>query len=333
MITTQKLVSFSKNLLRNVQRDIRRLISDSPQIAFSRIPDPDKDPSNQPVRVDYYAEDFCRVAIQRRFRRRIIAIGEESLEKEPNLHDLSNHRTVVALMDIIDGTDLLLRGLSNWCSAIVFFYLPAAQILVSAVCDHSGNLFFATNQNSCAFLLPRNRQNIHDALRLESSSRPLNLEEACIRFVKCEHSGPRKAVSLSDASVCFYGQKPSSFLSAYTPGFCGMMKTLSERLTKGERPAPALRIYDLGGIPIMVKVANGTVDAVFSLIRPKPHDMVAGAYIAVKAGAFLGDTLGNPIKEEHLAGLLKRPNETVPTYILAATKELYDELRTSLSVK
>ena len=81
---------------------------------------------------------------------------------------------------------------------------------------------------------------------------------------------------------------------------------------------------------MMLKVANGTLHAVFDLTGPKPHDMVAGAYISLKAGAFIGDVNGDAIEEADLAHSLLQPDKHGPAYILASTRGLYDQLRTCL---
>ena len=78
----------------------------------------------------------------------------------------------------------------------------------------------------------------------------------------------------------------------------------------------------------MLKVANGTIDAVFDITGPKPHDMVAGAYIAMKAGAYLGDASNrSAITDRNLAEYLLQPDNPGPKYILAATESLYAELQ------
>lgn len=144
--------------------------------------------------------------------------------------------------------------------------------------------------------------------------------------------GPLDTRKLCDASICFYGQKPPAFLSAITPGLKQKMQGLAEKLKSKEQPVPKLRIYNLGGIPMMLKVANGTLNSVFDLTGPKPHDMVAGAYIALKAGAFIGDLHGNAIQETDLAHALLRPDDHGPAYILASTADLYHELHTVLTL-
>jgi fructose-1,6-bisphosphatase/inositol monophosphatase family enzyme len=321
MINPEDILHFTRNLLPAVHKRIRESVSYSPEVAFSRIPDPEKDPNNQPLRIDYFAEDLCRVSLEGKFKRKILVAGEESLKKEKAFQDLTNDKIVVALMDIVDGTDLLLRGLSNWCSATVFFYPPDTRILASVVSDHDGNVFFASD--SGAFWQPRSHKN---ELKLDRSLSPKTLDEACIRFVRGESSGPSTNSPLSNSSICFYGQKPPNFLSTNVPTFMQKMDDLSRKIHDHETPAPALRIYNLGGIPMMLKVANGTMDAVFDLARPKPHDMVPGAYIALKARAFLGDMSGKPIGEDDLAKALLRPNDDGPAYILAGTETLYREL-------
>jgi hypothetical protein len=59
--------------------------------------------------------------------------------------------------------------------------------------------------------------------------------------------------------------------------------------------------------------------------------MVPGAYIALKAGAFLGDTCGKAITESDLAEALRKPNEDGPAYILAGSESLYRELLVCLA--
>lgn len=300
---------------------IRRAVTYSPAKALSRIADPEKEPNNQPLRIDYFAEDFCSSCLEGKFKKKILVAGEESLKKEKALQDLTDHKTVVALMDIVDGTDLLLRGLSNWCSATVFFYPPDTRILASVVSDHDGNVFFASD--SGAFWQPRSSKK---EFRIDRSLSPLTLDEACIKFLKSESSGPLTNSPLCNSSICFYGQKPPNFLSTNVPMFMEKMDCLSRKIKENEKPVPALRIYNLGGIPMMLKVANGTMDAVFDLTKPKPHDMVPGAYIALKAGAFLGDMCGKPIGGDDLAKALLRPNDDGPAYILAGSETLYREL-------
>lgn len=328
IIPAEQLVAFSKNLLLKVQKHILSAVTHSPETALTRIPDPKKTPTNSPLRVDYFAEDFCRVTLQTKFGDKILAIGEESLGSGES-YDLTHHKSVVALMDIIDGTDLLVRGLSNWCSAIVFFYPPEQKIIASVVADHAGNLFFASeSSDGCSFFQARKSKS---PIPLRSDSKSSSLEQAVINFMMKKPAGPSKIERFSESSICFYGQKPPNFISVQTRNFQGAMEKLAGQIRSRELPTPALRLYNLGGIPMMLKVANGTVDAVFDLTGPKPHDVVAGAYIALKAGAFLGDTKGYPITETDLAQSLLKPNKSGPAYILAGTEQVYRELQAVLA--
>jgi fructose-1,6-bisphosphatase/inositol monophosphatase family enzyme len=56
-----------------------------------------------------------------------------------------------------------------------------------------------------------------------------------------------------------------------------------------------MRIYNLGGNPMMLKVAERTIDAVFEVVGQHPHDVVPGAYIARQAGAIVKDLQGNDL--------------------------------------
>jgi fructose-1,6-bisphosphatase/inositol monophosphatase family enzyme len=327
MIPSNQLINFAKNLRRKANTNILSLCTRSPERAFKRRTEPGKDPNNQPLFIDEYAETLCEEALLAEFEKKIKPIGEESFQLYPELRDLTYRKEVVALMDVVDGTDLLLRGLYNWCSAIVFFYPPEKRILAAIVADHIGNIFYSAEGDASAFFLGRRSR---EPAALSVFNRPSSLEEGVIRFVRHKPSGPLDTRKLCDASICFYGQKPPAFLSAVRPGLTQQMQELADKLEDKEQPAPALRIYNLGGIPMMVKVANGTLNSVFDLTGPKPHDMVAGAYIALKAGAFVGDVQGNAIKETDLAHALLKPDNGGPAYILASTADLYHELRSVL---
>ncbi|MCE5306078.1 MAG: hypothetical protein LLG20_00390 [Acidobacteriales bacterium] len=328
-ILTERLLSFARRLLREAHAKLHGLIESAPEVAFSRIPDPDKDATNQPLRVDYFVEDFCCSAFNahRLFRGKVDAVGEESLTKRVDLHDLTKHPKVIALMDIIDGTDLLLRGFGNWCSAIIFFCPREGRILGSAVADSATNVFYASSAG--AFVQPHN-STASIPLGLSWSQPTLELACARSRFGKSEPTGPRVNVSLADASVCFYGQKPQNFLLPYSTELRNHLEELVGIVKRQEHPAPSLRIYNFGGIPMMTKLACGVVDAVFGQTNPKPHDFAAGAYIALKAGAFLGDIGGNPITEAQIAKLLMTPDNRGTDYILAGSESLYKQLQACL---
>jgi fructose-1,6-bisphosphatase/inositol monophosphatase family enzyme len=74
---------------------------------------------------------------------------------------------------------------------------------------------------------------------------------------------------------------------------------------------------------MMMNLAIGTVDVVFDVTGVKPHDLVPGAHIALKAGAFLGDASGRALSEADLANMLLRPDDDGPPYVLASSEVLY----------
>ena len=73
----------------------------------------------------------------------------------------------------------------------------------------------------------------------------------------------------------------------------------------------------------------GDIDAVFDVSGQQLHDVVPGAYIALKAGAYMCDLDGTPITIDDLARRLQDPRERIK-YVLAATEELAQELVTAL---
>jgi fructose-1,6-bisphosphatase/inositol monophosphatase family enzyme len=102
-----------------------------------------------------------------------------------------------------------------------------------------------------------------------------------------------------------------------------------------------MRLYNFAGNPMIVKLANrargadnsvltGDVDAVFELAGQRVHDMAPGAYIAMKAGAYLCDLDGKEVTIQALAARMEDPNQRV-SYVVAATKELAGELCGMLS--
>ena len=78
---------------------------------------------------------------------------------------------------------------------------------------------------------------------------------------------------------------------------------------------------------MICKVADGSVDAVFELVGQKPHDVVPGAFIARCAGAVVKDLNNNPLPLEEA---LLTPNTGRLKYIISATEDLYQELRTEV---
>jgi len=247
--------------------------------------------------VDILAERLAAVELWRRLRGLDpLILGEESLRDESL--DLSEETRLVALLDMVDGTDLLERGLGNWCSAATF-YLPAErQILGAFVAVPEGYIYFWTVDTP-----------VPQKFNIKSGrTEPI--------------SGPSDVRVVSEASIAFYGQKMVNFCSC-----AGELAHEQNRnlLAKGL----ATRIYNLAGIPMMMKVVDGSghkrIDAVFELLGQNPHDVVPGAVIVQGAGATV---LGLDGASLDLVSALLRPSDPSRRlrYVLAATPELGAEL-------
>jgi fructose-1,6-bisphosphatase/inositol monophosphatase family enzyme len=235
----------------------------------------------------------------------LLVLGEESL-RDQNL-DLTGEKRLVALVDMIDGTDLLERGLFNWCSAIVFYFPPERRILAAfiGIPDHA--IYFALD----SLTYPRKYQ-------LKGS--PLILPVA----------GPSRVQTIENSSLAFYGQKLAHFSSIAKGPFFSYLARLQERHCRTGRELKT-RIYNLAGNPIAMRLIDGTrrVDALFDLQGQLPHDIVPGAFIATKAGASFRDLEGRSIDLNE--ALLRPADRHKPMrYVLAATEELSLELRRCL---
>ena len=229
-------------------------------------------------------------------------LGEESLSN-PN-EDLSDHDGLVVLLDMVDGTDLLERGLSNWCSAMVFYYPPERRILAALVGLPDFAIFYARDDREGAFRINTPRKDGLAPQRLR---------------------GPSTVRTLGKASLAFYGQQLSHLMPLLGKG--GFFTRIAGKLTG----RPAMRIYSLAGNPMMIRVVDGhhRIDAVFELQGQYPHDVVPGAYIAEKAGAVFQTLRGSP---SALCDALLRPADPKSKfkYVVASTASLAKELRNCL---
>jgi hypothetical protein len=154
-------------------------------------------------------------------------------------------------------------------------------------------------------------------------------------------AGPAKTRLLQDASLCLYAQKDDSLLELLAlgrkPNLVSWLKRHTETNRKKKRRADTemrFRFYNLAGNPMMVRLAEGVVDVVFDVRGQVPHDVVPGAFIALKAEAVLGkaDKEQN-LSEQDLALTLLQPNISRIDYILAANKRMYRDVVTLLSIK
>lgn len=275
-------------------------------------------------KVDAQAELGFQESIAKDFGKDVAVHGEESLGSPIGL---SEETRPSVLVDMIDGTDLLERGFSNWCSAVVIFSPRPPTIEGAFVLQRSDigtDVYFATRR-----LAHANKREI----RIGKSGRSVKIDDI-------ELTGPERAKNrnLRDAAVCIYGQKGDALVSLLElRNEEKFINWLSRNITidiqrrrRKENPL-RFRFYNLAGNPMMARLAEGVVDVVFELQGQYMHDVVPGAYIARKSGASLGNTTGRPIKEQELAEKLLHPTESKISYILAANKKMVKELGKLLS--
>jgi fructose-1,6-bisphosphatase/inositol monophosphatase family enzyme len=277
------------------------------------------------LRIDGSSEDELKAQIktykQEAFRH-IDFHGEESL-RNPNLDlakGLKAGCEVCALADAVDGTDLVERGLFNWCSDVVFFAPREPEgnrVLASVVTLPNGDSYFANRSNEGAYVLRKSRSK-----RAEQIS----------RISSC--------TSLCNASICFYGQQINHLCAVSATGLFKYIKELEPEKIEAVRELVGskgssenkCRIYNLAGVPMMMKLidpicheAHG-IDAVFDVAGQKPHDVVPGAYIALKAGACMRKIDGTTLSLADLENALLRPADQRLKYVLTGTAALCDEM-------
>lgn len=263
------------------------------------------------LQVDLDAEGGLRKLI-RDARKDVIVIGEESLE----INIKPREGEILALVDMVDGTDLWEMDLPIWCSAAVLFEPDPEEprIIGSIVCLANGDMYYAVDGGMAHVVYRR-------ADRKETEAKCLG------------HSRMRE---LSKARVGFYGQKPKKFFSIAE-------NTLLYEQLKSFPDGTDFRIYNFGGNPAMVKLIDrlrtdegeifgGGFDAVIELVGQQLHDMVPGAFIALQGGAYLCELDGTMISPQELSRRLMRPRDRI-CYVLAATKELAEEICVLVKMK
>jgi fructose-1,6-bisphosphatase/inositol monophosphatase family enzyme len=219
------------------------------------------------------------------------------------------------LVDALDGSDLAERGLANWCSAVVFFDVApsSAKIRAAVVGMPPNHVYFATDED------PRVRvyRNLPDLEGRVLAHLGLAAEEV---------TGLPPERALADASLYFYGQKVAR-----------LVEVARRPLLQGGRSIEFenLRIYNLGGIPMLVRMCDHQVkrargvDAVFELSGQRPYDVVPGLFFALKLGATVLDLSRPhpaPIAISDLELALLHPQGVQLRYLAAAHERLANEL-------
>lgn len=287
------IIKAAIDTIKEVQNAIQKYIETDPVSAFESLSYLTRPKQKPLLGIDHLAESTAITLLSVKLKKmNIRCLGEESLRNERL--DLSNQQGIFCLMDMVDGTDLLERGLSNWCSALTFYYPSKQRILASFVGIPNDGVYYATAQEIGAY--------------------KYFFKDKTTKEIKCNSSIDS---SLSTASIAFYGQKLKNFLSI------SKYPKLISTFTEISRNENKTRMYNFGGNPIMMKLIDGhtKIDAIFDLIGQAPHDVVPGAYIAEKAGAFFRDLKGSPI---NLIDALKKPaaTESRISYIITSTEAL-----------
>ncbi len=317
--TLSDLVSAGLSVTRSVLRQILYFANEDPE---STLEETQPGGRKRALVIDLIAESSFKKYL-RTWRnglfRDIAFYGEERLrDRDLNLSEANG---LCVLVDAIDGTDLLERGLSNWCCASVFFKPteePGRRIQAAFVGLPNGRVYYATHESVVAFVETRSTKP-HRAV-----------------------AGPSGIKRLLDASLCFYGQKAENFRSFATTDL--LNRVLPPRPPESDRQSrkalkdgtqtlgPRFRIYNLGGIPMMVSLVDrqvetaSSIDAVVELKGQQPHDVVPGAFLALKGGAFMRKRDGSSFTIPDLEQMLLRPAAERIAYVLAATNELADDI-------
>ena len=304
------LIKVGIDVIREVQIHIFRRVAINPKRAFSSriIVAGEK----KLLHIDDVAESLAEERLHVRLKLgqdRLFVIGEESLSiRKEEGYDLTGEIRLIVLLDMIDGTDLLERGLSNWCSAMVFLDPQAntgQKILAALVGLPNDGVYYARRDRDHVW---KYRFHVH-----EGAPREIEFGEGL------------PALPLTESSICFYGQQIGALASVIE----------GRQFLNELRPFSNLRIYNLAGNPMMVRMVDGhhRIDAVFDAHGQQPHDFVAGTYIAAKSGATLIHLADGtqPINLEECALHPSNP-DFKKKYIIASHEALALELRRCLSV-
>jgi len=283
---------------------IKRIVNDAlarareePDVAFSEVQLQGKI-KKRAMRIDLAAEDNFERELHKVNKCQFYDIKVSGEERRTSL---ATAGSVVALVDAIDGSDLFERGLGNWCSAVLYFdprKEPGSRIIASfvAIPEPSLRIYYARSDGDFAWVKSSN------------SSRRV--------------AGPSGVKNLSEASLCFYGQKAGRFCAFADTPLIRKMAALDE----------SFRIYNLGGNPMLVRLVDSGmaaargIDAVVELgAGQKAHDFVAGAYIAKKGGARLVNLDASELTYEQMENTLLQPGRRF-TYVAASSPELVEHI-------
>lgn len=323
------LIGSSIRTIRRVQHFIRKQVDSDPVDAFSPVRIGTR--QKAAIAIDRDAQREAKKSFERALHTfNPLVIGEES-PHEPQAPKPDKHSGLVILVDMIDGTDLLERGLSNWCSAVVM-YTKRDGILASFVGIPEDGVYFATYADRHAFKYRNNSEPIAVHKPTGATRMPkwgglsfdvdaLDLDDARARLlsVRVPQSMPSdKQKSLEQASVCVNTQK-----RGHVEALAEVGPRVLNWLRQSGKAADQFRFYDLSGNPMLARLAEGRVDVVLTLKGSAPHDFVPGAFIARRAGASIM-TLTRGARTLDLNRAVWRP---ATQYVAARTLTLASEIR------
>lgn len=256
----------------------------------------------------------------------IEVFGEETIERRD---DFNGRDGIFALADMVDGTDLLERSFSNWCSAVTFFRPrndPGQRIIGAWVGLPNGDVYYSHEEMEGVSVYQN--PDSHQFLKPEQLHRDV--------------AGRSDVQSLDCASVCFYGQKAECLEEVVMSSLIPAMTALDQAKPKtAEGKSKVCRLYNLAGIPMMIRLIDYrakeakacNVDVVFDIHGQQPHDVVPGAYLALKNGATMRDLGGVAITNIELERALLEPASKQFKYVLASTPELCETVRILVTSK
>ena len=106
------------------------------------------------LNVDREAQKAAEQTLKQQFHDKIEIRGEES-----SLEPFTFKSELAALLDMVDGTDLLERGLGNWCSAMTIF--NEERVWASLIGMQNREIYFERHSEPQAFVreprTPRDR--------------------------------------------------------------------------------------------------------------------------------------------------------------------------------
>lgn len=277
-----------------------------------------KNINNITRQIDDQTQFLYHTYFRREFGNAIIFAGEE-VNDHRKYSDAYKKDKFVASIDAVDGTDLVAKGFYNWCTAM-FFFIPDDHVFGAIVGTPSSKI--TRNLAGEMKQIPSGVIYYADEEKAYKSEPNIDGEFSEIILTIPEENRNK---DLKEASICFYGQKAGNFLSLAQKG--NFLTRLESFAAEAKYQKIDFRLYNFGGNPMIVKIMEGCVDAVLELKGQKSYDVLPGAFIAQRAGAFWGDLQGNPINNTYLKekGFLSDPEKKL-SYIIAASKKLYDEL-------